>query len=95
MKFSSEEKTLISEYARFDSTFNQNGFLLAVLTPVFAFAGYGWITSDVIAMALAFMGLAGFVFWYLAKARQSTRILASICQKLEAEKSAETASSST
>ncbi len=93
MGFSSEEDLLISSYARPDATFNRNGFLFAALAPIFAFAGYGWVQNDIVALTLAFIALASFMLWYLAMSRQSTRVLTSICLKLETERKTKSASS--
>ena len=94
MAFSSEERALITSYARLHSTFHYSGFLFATLAPIFAFAVYGWIRYDIIALTLAFMGLAGFMLWYLVRARQSTRILTAICRKIETAEAAKTAATS-
>jgi hypothetical protein len=89
LDFTPDEQSLISRYAQQDSALHRWGFHLAVLLPIAAFAGYGLLRQDLVAMAVAFFSLSGFMLWYIAASARYARVLASICRKLTAPRHAE------
>lgn len=83
MDFTPEERTLIAYLARQQGSPHEWGFYLAILVPILAFAGYGVLRQDVIALGIAFLALLGLLAWYMRAGGQSSALLASICRKLE------------
>lgn len=63
-------------------------FYTAVLGPLFAFAAFGLIRRDVVALALAFAGLAAFLIWRIAQEMASAPLYLSVFSKIEAFESA-------
>jgi len=63
-------------------------FYAAVLAPLFAFAAYGLVRRDVVALALAFAGLAAFLLWRIAQEMASAPLYFSVLSKVEAYESA-------
>lgn len=82
MNFSPDEQALIAHLARPESALQQWGFYVATLVPIAAFAGYGLVRGDMIALGMAFFALLGFLLWYLSASHRSGRILGSVCRKL-------------
>ncbi|MGB0132467.1 hypothetical protein [Dokdonella sp.] len=83
MNFTSDEKALISYFAHQEGSLNRWGFYLAALVPIFAFGGYGLLRQDLVALGMAFFAQLGFLLWHVSASRRYSRILASICRKLE------------
>lgn len=78
--------------ARIAATDHRGGqrvaFYAAVLAPLFGFAAYGMMRRDVVALALAFAGLAAFLFWRIAQEMASAPLYFSVFSKIEAFESA-------
>jgi len=78
--------------ARIASTDPRGGqrvaFYTAVLAPLFAFAAFGIVRRDVVALALAFAGLATFLIWRIAQEIASAPLYFSVFSKIEASESA-------
>ncbi|GHA03225.1 hypothetical protein GCM10008090_10270 [Arenicella chitinivorans] len=80
--FTEEELNYIKELSLQQSTLKQVYFYACVLIAPLAFAIYGFINSDVLAMLIAFLGLMVFVAWFLSQSLSGGRLLNVICQKI-------------
>jgi hypothetical protein len=58
------------------------GFYASVLVPALAFAGYGWIHGDVLAIGIAFAGLVGFLCWRISRELSLAPIYKSLFSKI-------------
>ena len=83
MDFTPDERSMISYFAQHESPMHRWGFYFATLTPIFAFAGYGLLRQDLVALGMAFFALFGFLLWHLSASRRYAPLLTSICRKLE------------
>ncbi len=82
--FSKEEQYLIQQYAKKgDRRWEALSFYAVILLPLLAFAVYGLVRQDIIAMSFAFFGLFLPVLWYIFTQAQYSKLLHSICKKLE------------
>lgn len=78
---SSEEIALLHHFAG-ERQRSRIGFYLSVLATPLAFAIYGALNRDVIAMAIAFFGQFAFVVWVLRGDTRQAATLRSIATRL-------------
>lgn len=90
LNLSQDEQALIHRVAgeRSDA-FHRIGFHLATLGPVLAFALFGLVRRDLLALALAFFSLLGLTCWRIAAEVRWFPLYRSLCQKLLAHQQAE------
>jgi hypothetical protein len=84
IEFTKEEKVLIHQYAkRGDRHWEALSFYAVILLPLLAFAIFGLVRQDVIAMSIAFFGLFLSALWYIFSQGRPSNLFCSICKKLE------------
>jgi len=82
--FSNEERYLISYFARKSpGKLDRLSWYAAFLVPFILFAVYGLYRQDAIALAVAFFGLLIYQAWRISAELKSSRLICSICKKLE------------
>ena len=80
-----EEQRLIYNYVRSRGFRDWGAFYAAILFAPVAMAVYGLAQSDVLAMAIAFVGLLVFLAWLLTSATRDWRLTKSVFEKVIAE----------
>ena len=63
MNLTPEEEFLLARFARDKG---RGGFYAAVLIPIALFGVYGFVTRDVIALAIAFLGALALLVWHIS-----------------------------
>ena len=81
---SPEERELLLYFATARAGSSRLGFYLSVLAAPIAFAIYGVIQRDFVALAVAFFGLLAFVAWVVSSDRKHAKLLQSIASKITA-----------
>ena len=83
LHFTDEERELVDAMARDrHGMASRLGFYAAVLVPVLVFGAYGVIRRDLLATALALVGLAIFVCWNLSEESKYIGLYQSIFRKV-------------
>lgn len=80
--FTEEELALIKQYAANSSALSNLGFYSSVIFAPIAFAIYGYLKEDTLAVSVAFIGLLAFVIWMVVSTLSAGRILGGVCEKL-------------
>ena len=91
---SDAERRYVARVASADRSGGQRlAFYAAMLSPMFAFGIYGLFRGDLVALAIAFAGLAFFLIWRIAQEMKSAPLYFSVFSKIEALESTQTARS--
>jgi len=80
--FTEKEYQLVKSYSVKHSAFSSVLFFICVLCAPVAFAVYGFLNEDSVALLVAFGGLLVFVIWLISTIISSANILNSACEKI-------------
>lgn len=81
-RFTEQEIELAKYYSAKQSVTSLFGFYCCCLFVPFAFAVYGLLNRDVIAVFIAFCGLLAFIVWYVVASMKNEAVINSLCTKI-------------
>jgi hypothetical protein len=83
--FSKAESAYVARVVRSgDSNFDRLGFYAATLLPSCGFGFYGIVRGEIIALALAFIGLLLFLIWRISAELRHARVYFALFAKIDA-----------
>ena len=80
--FTKDELNYIKELSLKQSTSRKVYFYICALFAPIAFATFGFVNEDIVAMLIAFIALILFVLWFLTQSFKAEKLLNNICEKI-------------